>query len=145
MYVTSDYTFAPKDQTAIPYIADGTQALRAQAKDIVGFQNVQQSRYAVIGTLCLSELQPTVQVQAVLGGFAKVTCTPKAIFIGAYADSGTTDVQSAVKLDLQRGKFTFATKKERQTYLAARSGWKNPPPPKRCTLWGTAGLVWRRT
>ncbi len=119
LYVTSDYTFAPKDQTAIPYIADGTQALRAQAKDIVGFQNVQQSRYAVIGTLCLSELQPTVQVQAVLGGFAKVTCTKKAMFIGAYADGGTTDVQSAVKLDLQRGKFTFATKKERQTYLAA--------------------------
>ena len=99
----------------------------------------------MIGTLCLSELQPTVQVQAVLGGFAKVTCTPKAMFIGAYADSGTTDVQSAVKLDLQRGKFTFATKKERQTYLAAPFRLENPPPPKRCTLWGTAGLVWRRT
>ena len=119
LYVTSDYVFAPKDQTAIPYIADGTQTLRAQAKAMVRFQNVQQSRYAVIGTFCLADPQPTVQVQAVLGGTARVTCTQKAMFIGAYQDSGMTDVQSAVKLDLQRGKFTFATKKERRTYLAA--------------------------
>lgn len=126
IYLTTSYNVETNDTSyTIPWATQNGKTTYADAKDIVCFENAKTAKYAVIGAIDMNTGLQTGTLKAVLGGSAKTSYSNGYLFINEYLP-GELDgepqgtVQTAIKLNLDKSTFTYASEKE----LAAHANRK---------------------
>lgn len=122
LYLTSDYNVETNDKNyTIPWIKQNDETIYMSSKDIVCFENTKIAHYAVISTIDVEKGEQTEKLKAVLGGSAKIHCTKDYMYINEYIEGERygepeRDVAVAMKLNLKKGKFTYASEEEIKQY-----------------------------
>ena len=126
IYLTTSYNVETNDTAyTIPWAAQNGKTTYADSKNIVCFENAKAAKYAVIGAIDMNTGLQTGTLKAVLGGSAKTSYSNGYLFINEYLP-GELDgepqgtVQTAIKLNLDKSTFTYASEKE----LAAHANRK---------------------
>lgn len=122
LYLTSDYNVETNDKNyTIPWIKQNNKTTYVSSKDIVCFENSKIAQYAVISTINVETGEQSEKLKAVLGGSAKIHCTKDYMYINEYIKGERygepeRDVAVAMKLNLKKGKFTYASEEEIKQY-----------------------------
>lgn len=122
LYVSTNYNVETNDKNyTIPYIEQNGEVTYASSKNIVCFENTKTAQYAVISTIDVEKCVQAESLKAVLGGSAKIHCTKDYMYINEYINGERygepeRDVTSAMKLNLKKGKFTYASEDEAKEY-----------------------------
>ena len=124
LYVVSDYSFAPNNTSAVPSISENNSSSLASSKNIVSFENVKLSQYAVISTIDILSGKQSADLKAVLGGNANINCSKDYMFICEYSNNESS-ADNAIKLNLKSGKFSKATSSEIDEYISNPARFEN--------------------
>lgn len=122
LYVASDYNVETNDKNyTIPWIKQNDKTTYAFSKDIVCFENTKTAQYAVISTIDVEKGVQADNIKAVLGGSAKIHCTKDYMYINEYIDGERygepeREVTTAMKFDLRKCRFTYASEEEVKQY-----------------------------
>lgn len=121
LYVVSNYAFLPEATNTIPNIKQNNEITYASSKNIAYFENVKTAQYAVISTIDINTGKLSDDIKAVLGGTANIHCTKDYMYINEYIEGESwgepeKEVTKAIKLNLKKGKFTYANEEEIKKY-----------------------------
>lgn len=122
LYLTSDYNVETNDKNyTIPWIKYNGETSYVSSKDIVCFENTKIAHYAVIGTIDVEKGEQFDKLKAVLGGSAKIHCTKDYMYINEYIEGERygepeRNVAVAMKLNLKKDQFTYASEEEVKYY-----------------------------
>lgn len=121
LYLVSNYDFSPDSTDNIPSIKQGNETSFVSSNNIAYFENVRTAQYAVISAIDANEGKLSEDIKAVLGGSAKIHCTKDYMYINEYIEGERygepeREVTAAMKLNLKKGRFTYASVEEVKQY-----------------------------
>ncbi len=121
LYVVSNYDFSPHNTDNLPNIKQGNKTFFVSSKDVAYFENVKTAQYAVISVVDVNKGKLSEDIKAVLGGSAKIHCTKDYMYINEYIEGERygepeREVTVAMKLNLKKGKFTYASEEDIKQY-----------------------------
>lgn len=122
LFVATNYEVGTDDgDYTVPSIKQDRENIPVQSKDIICFENVKAAQYAVISTIDVNRAKQSENTRAFLGGSPKIYCTSAYIYINEYVDgerfgAPERDVTSAMKINLEDNKVTYASAQEINAY-----------------------------
>lgn len=122
LFVSTNYEVATDDtEYTVPRIYQNGESLTLSLKDIACFDNVKASQYAVLTSIDVESGNQAENTKAFLGGSPKIYCTKDYIYINEYVEGERFgdpehDVASAMKINLQNNKISFASAEEIDAY-----------------------------